>query len=36
MESNKALAVAGVKNKLVAAIEGLGDWITWKIHDSCC
>jgi len=25
MESNKALAVAGVKNKLVAAIEGLGD-----------
>jgi len=25
MESNKALAVAGVKNKIVAAIEGLGD-----------
>jgi len=35
MESNEALAVAGVKNKLVAAIEGLKDWITCKTHDSC-
>jgi hypothetical protein len=36
MESNQALVVAGMKNKLVAAIKGFEDRITCKTHDLSC